>query len=106
MEKKTKYLLIILQILTIGFAKNSQKYLIEVNTSIDLNLSSLWLIQSYKKSGKTSCLVECNLKSDCYTVIYSSDSTVTDNCALYSKYFNQSEFISLENMNLYSKECN
>ena len=85
MDKKTKYLLIILQILTIGFAKNSQKYLIEVNTSIDLNLSSLWLIQSYKKSDKTSCLVQCNLKSDCYTATYSSDSGLLDNCVLFSK---------------------
>jgi hypothetical protein len=101
----TKHLLIILQIFTIAFANNSQKYSILVNTSIDLNLSSLWLIQSYKKSDKTSCLVECNLKSDCYTAIYSSNSSLLDNCALYSKYFATSEFISLENINLYSKEC-
>jgi hypothetical protein len=101
----TNHLLIILQIFTIGFAKNSQKYSMVVNTSIGSSVNSLWLIQSYKLKSQFDCLAQCNLKSDCYTAIYSSNSSLLDNCALYSKYFATSEFISFENNYLYFKEC-
>ena len=43
-----------------------QKYSIQSDTSIASIVSStLWLIQCYNKSDKTSCLVECNLKQRC-----------------------------------------
>ena len=82
-----------------------QKYSFQVDTSISPAVSSLWLLQGYKKSDKSFCLVECNSLSDCYTATFSSDSSVLDNCVLYSKYFNKSELVSLKNTNLYAKEC-
>ena len=100
-----KNIAIVIQLITIGLAGNLQKYSIQSDTSIASAVSStLWLIQSYKKLDKTSCLVECNLKSDCYTAAFSSNGSLLDNCALYSKYFATSELVSLKNTNLYSKE--
>ena len=96
--------IILIKMISTALATTSQKYSIQVDTSIGLTVSSIWLIQSYQKSDKTLCLVECNLKSDCYTATFSSDSSLLDNCALYSKYFETSELVSLKNTNLYSKE--
>ena len=101
-----KYIAIVIQIATIGLAGNLQKYSIQSDTSIASAVSStLWLIQSYKFKSKFECLSQCNLKVDCYTAAYSSNGSLIDNCALYSKYFNQSELVSLKNTNLYSKDC-
>ena len=63
----------------------SNKYSAEVNTSIGPTVSLSWLIQSYKLKSKFECLAQCNLKSDCYTATYSSDSGLLDNCVLFSK---------------------
>ena len=81
-----------------------KKYSIQSDTSIGPSVSSIWLIQSYKFKSKFECLGQCNLKTDCYTATYSSDPSLLDNCALYSKYFTISELVSLKNTNLYSKE--
>ena len=83
-----------------------QKNSIQSDTSIASAVSStLWLIQSYKFKSKFECLGQCNLKTDCNTATYSSDSSFLDNCALYSKYFATSDLVSLKNTNLYSKDC-
>ena len=101
-----KYIAIVIQIATIGLAGNLQKYSIQSDTSIASAVSStLWLIQSYKFKSKFECLGQCNLKTDCNTATYSSDSSLLDNCALYSKYFATSDLVSLKNTNLYSKDC-
>ena len=99
-------LIILIKIISTALAALSQKYSIQVDNSIGHSVSSsLWLIQSYQKSDETLCLVECSLKKDCYTATYSSDSSLIDNCALYSKYFATSDLVSLKNTNLYSKDC-
>ena len=104
-----KYILIVsiilIKIISAALATTSHKYSIQVDTSIGPTVSSIGLIQSYQKSDKTLCLVECNLKKDCYTLTFSSDSSLIDNCALYSKYFATSDLVSLKNTNLYSKDC-
>ena len=83
-----------------------QKYSIQSDTSIASIVSStLWLIQCYNKSDKTSCLVECNLKTECYSATYNSNESLLDNCALYSKYIATSELVSLKNTNLHAKDC-
>ena len=97
--------IILIKIISTAKATTSQKYSIQVDTSINPTVSSIGLIQSYKKSDKTSCLVECNLKVDCYTATYSSNSSLLDNCALYSKNFATSDLVTLKNTNLYSKDC-
>jgi hypothetical protein len=103
--KKMKVLLFILKIFSYSLSDVcSNKYSAEVNTSIDSTVSLSWLIQSYKLKSKFECLAQCNFKSDCYTATYSSDSGSLDNCILFSKYFNQSELVSLEDTNLYSKD--
>ena len=104
--RKINLLLLIQLLFNTNCIELSQKYSIQVDTSFARDVSSsLWLIQSYKKSGKNFCLVECNLNTDCDTATYSSDSSLIDNCALYSKYFATSELVSLKNTNLYSKDC-
>ena len=104
MKKIYFKLLCLMKIILNVSSKRFQKYSSEVDTSIGLSVSSKWLIQNYKKSDKTLCLQECNLNDGCYTATYSSDSGSLDNCILFSKYFNQSELVSLEDTNLYSKD--
>ena len=97
--------IILIKIISTALATTSQKYSKQVNTSIGSTVSSIGLIQSYKFKSKFECLGQCNLKTDCYTATYSSDSSLLDNCALYSKYFATSDLVSLKNTNLYSKDC-
>ena len=98
-------LILILSIIKIGLATTatSQKYSSQIDTSIVSTDSSNGLIKVYKFKSKFDCLAQCNLNSNCYTVTYSSDTSLIHNCALYSKYFNQGELVSLKNTNLYSK---
>ena len=76
-----KCFLIILQIIEIVLGSTPKRYSLQEDTSIGPAVSSLGLIQSYKKSDKTICLIEYNLKSDCYSATYSWESIY--NCALY-----------------------
>ena len=85
---------------------NLQKYSFQMDISINKTLTnSSWLIRNYNKTGKTLCLAECNLIQNCYSVVYSQDSSSNNNCILFSKYFATSELVSLKNSHFYFKEC-
>ena len=86
-------------------AMNLSKYSMQIDTLINSTTGSSWLIDSFKLNSKLRCLLKCNLMANCYSITYKLDSISTDNCALYSRYFETSELVSFKNSLFYEKEC-
>jgi hypothetical protein len=102
-----KILLILFYLLKITFthASLSYKYDIQMSKSVNSSIDPLFLIDSYKKLDKTSCMIECNLNEECYTTIFDSDQYPNQTCFLFRKYFAASEIVASSSSDLYSKKC-
>ena len=101
-----KSVLQIIILLSAGSFVIPERYYLKKDFSINLTtIDSSWSVGYYTLKSKIICLAECNLIKSCYSVVYNQDSTLTTNCALYSKYFEANELISIKNSYLYSKEC-
>jgi hypothetical protein len=72
-----------------------------VSSSID----PIFLIGSFKKLDKISCMIECNLNEECYTTIFASIKYPKPTCFLFRKYFGSSEIVTSSSSDLYSKKC-
>ncbi len=79
----------------------SHSYSLQRNVNV---IANPWLFA--KTISKMSCISKCNLDDNCLSVVYSTESlTTSDNCFLYTKYFNINEFFTSENTYLYMKKC-
>jgi hypothetical protein len=98
---------IVLYCLKITFihASLSYKYDIKTSKSVNISIDPIFLIDSYKKLDKISCMIECNLNEECYTTIFASDQYPNPTCFLFRKYFGSSEIVTSSSSDLYSKKC-
>ncbi len=101
------YLQILYCLLKIMFAHASlsSKYDMQMCQNVNSSIDPIFLIGSYKKLDKISCMIECNLNEECYTTTFSSDQYTNKNCFLYRKYFSSSEIAQSISSDLYSKKC-
>ncbi len=83
----------------------SSKYDIQMSQNVNASIDPIFLIGSYKKLDKISCMNECNLNEECYTTTFSSDQYTNPTCFLYRKYFDLSEIVTSISSDLYSKKC-
>jgi hypothetical protein len=81
-------------------------YDFQLNTIVISTLDPKWLIQSTKYLDKIFCLNDCNKNKECYTVTFTKDSIINDNCFLYRKQIASNEMVSSQNSNIYTKKCN
>ncbi len=95
----------LLKIITIVHASLSYKYDMQMCQNVSSSIDPIFLIGSYKKLDKLSCMIECNLNEECYTTIFASDQYTNKNCFLYRKYFSSSEIVTSSSSDLYSKTC-
>ena len=94
------------KIILIEASASLEKYFVQNDISVNLtSINSSWSVGYYTFKSKIICLAECNSITSCYSVVYNEDSTLTTNCALYSKYFKANELISMKSSYFYSKEC-
>jgi hypothetical protein len=103
--KKEKMLILILCILHTVFAQQTPNNKFSLAKNFTVITSSTWSIRSSKARNKLHCLAECNLNTNCYTVVFIPVSESNDNCYLYNKYFDFIEIVPSENSDLYKKEC-
>ncbi len=105
MNKILLLLFCLLKLKTIAYTSLSSKYDILMWQNVNISIDPIFLIGSYKKLNKISCMIECNLNEECYTTIFASDQYPNPNCFLYRKYFGSSEIVTSTSSDLYSKKC-
>ena len=86
-------------------ASLSYKYDMQMCQNVNSSIDPIFLIGSYKKLDKISCMIECNLNEECYTTIFASDQYPNQTCFLFRKYFGSSEIVTSISSDLYSKKC-
>ena len=86
-------------------ASLSSKYDMQMSLNVNSSIDPIFLIGSYKKLDKISCMIECNLNDECYTTIFISNQYPNPNCYLFRKYFGSSEIVTSSSSDLYSKKC-
>jgi hypothetical protein len=76
----------------------SQKYSVEKNMNINSNVDPTCLLQSFQRKTKMSCMAQCNLNNECFSIISNSEK----NCFLYKKRFDSTELTETSNSDLYT----
>ena len=66
-----------------AYASLSYKYDTQMCQNVNSSIDPIFLIGSYKKFDKISCLIECNLNEECYTSVFASDQYPNQTCLLY-----------------------
>jgi hypothetical protein len=86
-------------------ASLSSKYEIQMSQNVNSSIDPIFLIGSYKKLDKISCMIACNLNDECYTTTFISDQFPNQNCFLFGRYFSSNEIVASISSDLYSKKC-
>ncbi len=94
------FCLLVLNLASVQSMK-SHSYSLQKNVNV---IATPWLFA--KTISKMSCISKCNLEDNCLSVVYSTESLKTsNNCFLYTKYFDVNEFFTSENTYLYIRKC-
>ena len=95
-----KHLLLSLCLVNIVLCQHKYSFLNFMTTASWINPFA-----TFYTSHEVFCLAQCNLNTDCLSLVFNKDPQTTPNCFLFKTDLNANELVSCNSSILFIKEC-